>query len=455
MAAHADSRTDKAGNTIHYVRIFHEGRDEEHHEGINTAKQAEALAKDINRQIGLKKFVIQPKAKKITLQAFGEQWLDANERGTVITTTLARSQNMARYIYPVLGHKLIHTVVRDDIKALLTSLRTEMSDASAKGIIGQLNTMLEAAVEGGYIVSNPASKVRRNVRTRKSKQCKRSMSEPQMKQFLHAVANPTQPKVGPKYDNLDVMESFFMLLARTGIRLGEGFAAQWSAFNWRTQEFTVRMALSKAVGQDRAIWKEPKNGLIRKVDLSDQLSDQLQYLLELRPDADTTSVYNLAPWAKVDWTAYRHTLKAGGDALALLPPGPSPDSLLFPLSDRVFSEATIRRVMAHAVKTLKDGRYTPHELRHSYASLIISEDGSKMKYVQLQLGHASIQETMDTYGHLIPTADRSTVNRLDDVGYVRKSHRGQTVVRPATQGHNRRIRPENMHLLKRTATHDE
>ena len=32
-----------------------------------------------------------------------------------------------------------------------------------------------------------------------------------------------------------------------------------------------------------------------------------------------------------------------------------------------------------------------------------------------QLGHHSIQITVDTYGHLVPGGNRQAVNRLDDV----------------------------------------
>jgi hypothetical protein len=35
-------------------------------------------------------------------------------------------------------------------------------------------------------------------------------------------------------------------------------------------------------------------------------------------------------------------------------------------------------------------------------------------YVQQQLGHASIQLTVDTYGHLVPASNRSAVDKLDD-----------------------------------------
>jgi integrase len=44
-------------------------------------------------------------------------------------------------------------------------------------------------------------------------------------------------------------------------------------------------------------------------------------------------------------------------------------------------------------------RYTFHSLRHAAASLFI-EQGWSPKKVQTVMGHASIQVTFDTYGHL-------------------------------------------------------
>jgi integrase len=39
--------------------------------------------------------------------------------------------------------------------------------------------------------------------------------------------------------------------------------------------------------------------------------------------------------------------------------------------------------------------------------------------VKDQLGHSSIQVTVDVYGHLIPGANRKAVDRLDDVAIAR------------------------------------
>jgi hypothetical protein len=45
-------------------------------------------------------------------------------------------------------------------------------------------------------------------------------------------------------------------------------------------------------------------------------------------------------------------------------------------------------------------------------SLLI-QDGASLAYVKEQMGHSSIQITVDTYGHLIPGADIAWVDRLD------------------------------------------
>ena len=55
-----------------------------------------------------------------------------------------------------------------------------------------------------------------------------------------------------------------------------------------------------------------------------------------------------------------------------------------------------------------------HDLRHTPASLLIVASENP-KYIQSQLGHASIQTTMDRYGHLMPESHREAGRRLDDL----------------------------------------
>ena len=46
------------------------------------------------------------------------------------------------------------------------------------------------------------------------------------------------------------------------------------------------------------------------------------------------------------------------------------------------------------------GRWTPHEFRHTAASLMLHR-GVSLNVVSRQLGHSSIRVTADVYGHLM------------------------------------------------------
>lgn len=51
--------------------------------------------------------------------------------------------------------------------------------------------------------------------------------------------------------------------------------------------------------------------------------------------------------------------------------------------------------------------------RHTFASLLLPQ-GESPVYVQSQLGHASINLTVDTYGRWLPMGNKAAVDRLDE-----------------------------------------
>jgi len=55
-----------------------------------------------------------------------------------------------------------------------------------------------------------------------------------------------------------------------------------------------------------------------------------------------------------------------------------------------------------------------HDLRHTFGSLLL-QNGASIVYVKEQMGHSSIQVTVDIYGHLIPGANVHFVDRLDEI----------------------------------------
>ena len=71
------------------------------------------------------------------------------------------------------------------------------------------------------------------------------------------------------------------------------------------------------------------------------------------------------------------------------------------------------RIFNKALDKAELRRIRIHDLRHSYASLMI-QAGESLAYVRDQLGHHSIQITVDIYGHLVPGGNKAAADRLDD-----------------------------------------
>jgi len=84
-------------------------------------------------------------------------------------------------------------------------------------------------------------------------------------------------------------------------------------------------------------------------------------------------------------------------------------------ADWLNSELIVGRALPMArslVKTASEGKIKRfHDLRHFYASMLIAQ-GESPKYIQDQLGHASITTTFDVYGHLMPQARREASAKL-------------------------------------------
>ena len=85
---------------------------------------------------------------------------------------------------------------------------------------------------------------------------------------------------------------------------------------------------------------------------------------------------------------------------------PSPEGLI--LNDDNFRH----RVFRPAVRRTSLTRLRFHDLRHTYAALMVAA-GAHPKYLQAQMGHSSIRVTLDLYGHLFPDANRGVLDSLD------------------------------------------
>ncbi len=88
------------------------------------------------------------------------------------------------------------------------------------------------------------------------------------------------------------------------------------------------------------------------------------------------------------------------------------EGLIFGEGDKPFQPEGLQHRADDAWKAAGLTRITPHECRHSYASLMIAA-GVNAKALSTYMGHANIAITLDRYGHLMPGSEDEAASLLD------------------------------------------
>lgn len=84
-----------------------------------------------------------------------------------------------------------------------------------------------------------------------------------------------------------------------------------------------------------------------------------------------------------------------------------------PLSRERVDRGSLQPILKRAGLVSPDGhRITPHDLRHTCATLLLSQNVHP-KYVQVLLGHAKIAMTLDRYSHWIPSMGNHTARAME------------------------------------------
>ncbi len=323
----------------------------------------------------------------VTIRAYKDRWLKLIGPTIKARTVASYTQSLVRHILPALGDMPIRQLDRGRIKAFLAEKLTSglvtvdeagkpqrpecLSRNSVRIIHGTLRSLLNAAIDDRVIVSNPASKLGKQLhlvvpKATRQEQIK-AMTREQRQTFLKTAA-----RVSPRYYPL------FAALAGTGMRLGEALGLQWEDVDVLARE--IRIARSFSRGQVET----PKSGHGRTVDISQMLAETL---------------------TRLEVTRKQEKLKYGWPEI--------PPWVLCSKEGTAIDESHVRRAMRAVLKDAKlPAHFSPHCLRHTYASLLLQQ-GESMVYVQRQLGHANISLTVDTYGKWLPIGNKAAVDRLD------------------------------------------
>jgi len=281
-----------------------------------------------------------------TLGAYALAWLAKAERRAALRRAKPGSSTLRAYgsylrchVVPVLGATPLNAVRRADLRAFAELLD---EDGLSHGTIGHILNVIHAvfaqAVEDELRDGNPATGLARAWRAGRGTPLDRA------DQVAFEAALGLRRGFVP---------DLFRFMLRNGTRIGETLALRATDFapDGRTAEIA-------RTWHDGYAGPPKGSGGARCIDLSDETT--VWVLDYIRPDTD--------------W---------------LFPS---------PRTGRPYNPTTMERTFAAIAEDaeLPAGRYTPHSLRHTYATRL-AEAGVDLAYVQQQLGHESVATTRGLY----------------------------------------------------------
>ena len=341
----------------HYAILYYDALGKRRWEtiGPNLHEARQVLAQRMwERRQGKFRLTRQP----ITMTEFAAKWDEdylvlRHQLGRLKESTLVGYRvNLRLHIVPFFRATRLSDIalphVREFMKALLAK---GLKPKTVGNVMVILKEMFKHAVQWGYVDANPAQ------------YAERPRGEDQEMQILtpaeiHRLLRHTDDRVG----------TLLLCAVMTGMRRGELLGLRWEDVDFEGNRIDVR----------RALWRgkfvTPKSKRSRRsIDMTRTVKEALARLPsrfrgELVFCAESGAPIDPENFTKRDWA-------------------------------RALRRSGLRRIRFH-------------DLRHTYASLLIAQ-GAHPKYIQAQLGHASIQTTLDRYGHLMPDIHEAEARKLD------------------------------------------
>lgn len=382
-------------NGIWTVFVNHHGRRKS--KCVGTRKAAEEVKRQLEARLALGDLALfnDPAPLVPRFGEYADRWLKEHAQAECKKSTKKGYESVIeQYLRPRFGTKRLTEIRRDEVKAMINELIVkDLSRNTIRNALCVLRAMFNYAIEEELVTANPAAKLGRSTRAAKAPETTGAALTPtEAHAFLEAAKT-----VCPDYHPL------FLIALRGGLRRGELVSLQWGDIQFGTDEQDENRFIHVQHNYVHREHTDTKSKKARRVDMS---KDLRKALIELRDNRLLTAYL------------------AGKDSISddLVFPSPDgaildPDNLYHRYFQPVLTKAGLRKIRLH-------------DLRHTFGSLLI-QAGASIVYVKEQMGHSSIQITVDIYGHLIPGANVSFVDKLDIVPEVKQCAVVQESASPA------------------------
>ena len=355
-----------------WVFVAHQGR--RISKLVGDKQAAEVVASKIRAKLQLGEFNFEEEKPVKTFKEYAKSWLSVTVPATCKESTEREYKDILKnHIEAVFSDQKINRITRGDIKTfLLEKLNKGYARSTVVHMRNCLSGVFNLALDDEVIQANPSQGLGKFLKSKDRKEDINPLTSEELKKLLDAVQ-----------DHFPEHYTLFLLLARTGMRIGEAIALQWGDIDFNGRFVEIKRS------NVREIITTPKSGKSRRVDMSMQLMKSLK--------------------------SHKTESKKKGLELGI---GGLPEYIFTnQTGTMLYKDNWRRRVFAKALEKAELRKVRIHDLRHSYASLRIAK-GDNIADVSGQLGHYSVKLTLDTYTHLLPGKKKAEVDGLDDASFL-------------------------------------
>lgn len=333
-----------------------------------TKKEAEAELRARAEAVSKRAFL--PVKRMPLFSEVAAEWLNHKRPNVRITTHEVFNGNVKNHFKELASVKigLIDTATVE--KWIARKQAEGMNINTLRKLIVTLNQIMAYSARHGYADHNP---VRDAERPREQGQ------EPGKEKI--AVLKPDEINRLLDATEDQKYKLLFRMAVFTGARQGELLGLKWQDIKWQDKQVHIQRTFTKG-----HFFDTKTKGSNRKIDLGPVLLSELRKwkLASGKNDLDLVFCNEAGQPMNYSNMMNRHYFPA-------------------------LTAAELPRIRFH-------------DLRHTYASLLIQQ-GENIKYIQNQLGHSSPTVTLNVYAHLMNSTNQEAACRLENVVFESTGHK--------------------------------
>jgi integrase len=274
-------------------------------------------------------------------------------------------RNLEKHVFPIFGARPLSEIGAQELEMFFSRLRCKYSASTVNNVRIALSKVYTTALRHGTAIANPV---------RQTQKAKRGEFEATQVNLPWSLGEVQRAMTAAKDTS---MEAILAVALATGMRRGELLGLRWSDLDFESHTVSIertvhRESISQPDGSrmGRVVVAPPKTVSSRRVN---QVTESvIDVLVRHRMEQEVVRSLNGDGWESSD---YIFTNDRGN-----------------PLDESKFSK--------HWTRFLKDNglrRIRFHDVRHTFATILIEEDCGMLASVSKNLGHSSIGITMDIY----------------------------------------------------------